>query len=112
MDADEKQWLDYQRSDVVRILRDRGWATDEAQAQMDALPDEVFQIIRSRAVNELAECYITGMRSTIRIREVMNYSKRMYPEDTELSIETRRARNESLAALSRRRSPGTVGRAS
>jgi hypothetical protein len=106
---DEKQWLDWQREDVVRSLEHRGRSRAEAQGWMDALPDEVFQIIRSKAVNELAECYITGMRATVRIREVLKYAGDMLPDDTERAVEHRRKQNQQLAALSRRDYPQTTG---
>lgn len=91
---DEKQWLDWQRADVVRDLKERGYDRDQAEAFMDSdrVPDEVFQIIRANAVNELAECYITGMRATIRIREALKYSKDMRPADTERAADFRAQR--------------------
>jgi len=107
MDSDEKQWLHWQREDVVRCLEDRGWSRDEAKGQMDALPDEVFQLIRSKAVNELAEYYIAGMRATIRIREALKYASSMFPDDTGRAAAHRRKRNEELAAFSRRDYPST-----
>lgn len=99
MDDDEKQWLKWQRDDVIRILRYRGWDPAEARAVMDGISDEVFQIIRYQAVNELAETYILGMRSTIRIREALAYSKSMYPEDTERSKAAAQARREAWARI-------------
>jgi hypothetical protein len=107
---DEKQWLDWQRADVVRDLKERGYDHDAANEFMhpDRVPDEVFQIIRANAVNELAECYITGLRRTIRIREALKYSKDMRPADTERAAEFRRQRNEALTRLSGRATESTV----
>lgn len=101
-DADRAQWLGWARDDAVRALVGRGHQIDDAKALLAGIPDELFQLIRSQAVNELAECYIIGMRSTVKITEVMKYSQGMAPADTELSIATRVARNKALAAMSAR----------
>lgn len=98
---DDQRWLGWKRDDVARSLNERGWDHAEARAIVGAIPDEVFQIIRSQAVNELAECYITGMRTTIRIREALDYSRKMMPEATERSTAARKARHEALVRLSR-----------
>lgn len=103
----EAEWLDWARYDVKRDLCDRGWEPAEATAVMAALPDEVLRIIRSKAVHELAECYIAGMRATIRIREAMTFASGLYPPDTERSVAARQRRAEGLAALSRRDSHST-----
>jgi SOS response regulatory protein OraA/RecX len=103
--ADDQQWLDWQRQDVQRILRDRGWTPDEVARLMDALPDEAFQVIRAQAVQEVAEHYIVGGRGTIRIREALAYSAAMMPSATERSDAAYRRRNEALKMLSRRDIP-------
>lgn len=93
---DDKDWLAWKREDAARALRDRGWEHGEARTLIAGIPDEAFQIIRAQAVEELAECYITRMRSTIRIREVLSYAATMRPLETARSANAKRARMEAL----------------
>jgi hypothetical protein len=105
MSDDDKRWLDWQRGDVRRKLRERGWDEPEVEALMSAMTDEAFQVIRAQAVEELAEHYILGMRLTVRIREVLAYAAGMRPSRTERSDDAHRRRNAGLLALSRREYP-------
>ncbi|UCR89267.1 hypothetical protein [Mycetocola spongiae] len=98
--TDDAEWIGFKRDDLVRALRYRGHQRDAAKAFSEAIPDEVFQIIRSQAVEELAECYIVGMRATIRIHEALKYAKGMWPGDTDLSVAAKKARADSLRRLS------------
>ncbi len=105
MEPDDKRWLDWARGDVQRTLLERGWDREEVSKLDAAMPDEAFQIIRANAVQEVAEHFIVGMRSTARIRELLAYATSLRPMATERSDEAFRRRNAALAALSHRPLP-------
>ncbi|KJL45577.1 hypothetical protein [Microbacterium trichothecenolyticum] len=102
-DEDRARRLGWARGDAKRKLVERGWEPEEAKATVDAIPDELYAIIQAFAVEEVTDCWTAGMRATIRMRELRDWIRDLWPPDTERSINAKRRRMAALESFLRAR---------